>query len=707
LLHSDYLDQKEYARPWVVDILNEVFDGVVYNAKNGGNDKEGDLLFKYKEVIFNTAIGCGKCLTGESIIKLDNGTPVEVKDLYDRYQNGDNNYYTYSLDENKIELVKNKIKTVISNGYKYTFEIFTTNKKIIRCTSNHPFWGTIKQINKIKPCWRQLHTINVGEKILTYDWEKKKFVWDRIKSIKFSGVREVYDLSMENINYPSFVANEFIVHNSYTLSLISCYVAYLILCLKDPCKFFNLAPGSKFAIVNNSITQKNAKRVVFSEIYNKILTSPWFQDKYRPNPRIQSELQFDYLPDNPDLIDPRRKYKSVTIIPGSSSEFSAIGLQLFLGIIDEASKYPIINEVSQAETIYTTMDRRVTSRFGSRGLLVIAGSPQYTGDWLDAKYKESLDDELILTKNIPLWEAKQSTWFIDEETKNKFFYFHPTDEVIIEEDNPKKYDCIKIPDLREYRKAFEKNPSGAKRDLGGMPSDSLKPFFTIQSAIDKCIDYTRKSPCFKETGDQPFKFKDWFRPISAGVHIVHADFSLMRGKDSTGISIGHIDHVDEEGSVYVYIDAMIRMRGTKEKRLDLATIREVIYELTARGFNIGLITTDRFQSYDCRQILEKKGYNCDLLSVDQNIQPYNDLKEAVYEKRVNYYDDPIFIREIKLLEDINGKRVDHPPGVNAIDGMKNSKDISDSVAGVVHNLIKYHREILDNIEEEDNQAILI
>ena len=74
--------------------------------------------------------------------------------------------------------------------------------------------------------------------------------------------------------------------------------------------------------------------------------------------------------------------------------------------------------------------------------------------------------------------------------------------------------------------------------------------------------------------------------------------------------------------------------------------------------------------------------------------PYTDLKEAVNEDRIDYYRIPsgnpdrpspseVFVKECMRLEEIEGKKVDHPP--------KGSKDVSDAVAGVTHNIVKGYK----------------
>lgn len=80
------------------------------------------------------------------------------------------------------------------------------------------------------------------------------------------------------------------------------------------------------------------------------------------------------------------------------------------------------------------------------------------------------------------------------------------------------------------------------------------------------------------------------------------------------------------------------------------------------GYNIKLVTLDGYQSTDLMQILKKKGIRADYLSVDRTIDPYNILKEAFYEKRIDIPFVEELDRELRRLELVKGVKVDHPPG---------------------------------------------
>jgi hypothetical protein len=63
------------------------------------------------------------------------------------------------------------------------------------------------------------------------------------------------------------------------------------------------------------------------------------------------------------------------------------------------------------------------------------------------------------------------------------------------------------------------------------------------------------------------------------------------------------------------------------------------------------------------------------------MEPYKDLKDAMYENRFSMYQYQPAINELLGLEEnLVKKKVDHRP--------KGSKDVSDALAGVVHNIVK-------------------
>ncbi len=476
---------------------------------------------------------------------------------------------------------------------------------------------------------------------------------------------------------------------SFKLSILATYMAYKLLCLRNPQKFFKLAPGSKIAIMNMSVSASQAKRVVFGEIKNKTDYSPWFQKHYPPNPRIRSELQFDPSPENIKKAE-RRIYKNIYIIPGSSSGMAPLGYNLFCGIIDEATLWRDTENKDYVEDVYNIIRRRVTSRFMDNGLIVLGGSPMYSTDFLERRIKDVKDGDItnVMVRRRSHWDAKYPDY------KGPMFYFHLEDSKVFktEEDMLNDRDKVakragnnwkmalelydkqinKIPMM--YYEDFYKNPEGSKRDLGGWPSDAISSFIENQSIIDESVNFDRADPV-----RAPFLFKKWFGPRKTNAwHALHIDLAISG--DACGICMAHDEGFTEEGGVKVWIDFLMRIQGTKEEPIQIESIREMIYRLSKMGFPIGLITMDGFQSVDNMQILRKKGYNTEYLSLDRSLVPYEEWKAALNEHRVETYNHDWRNKEAKKLEKIKNKKIDHPRG--------GSKDCTDAEAGAVYDCVQ-------------------
>ena len=86
----------------------------------------------------------------------------------------------------------------------------------------------------------------------------------------------------------------------------------------------------------------------------------------------------------------------------------------------------------------------------------------------------------------------------------------------------------------------------------------------------------------------------------------------------------------------------VSIAAPKGRQISFEKNRQFIRWLKSVGFNIRMITSDTFQSYDLRQILANEGFNTEILSVDRVdsdriCKPYQFLKSAVFEKRLQIY----------------------------------------------------------------------
>jgi hypothetical protein len=458
---------------------------------------------------------------------------------------------------------------------------------------------------------------------------------------------------------------------SFITSVIITYFQHLLLCLRNPQQFFGIADSSKIAILNMSISAQNAKKVIFSEVLHKIYNCLWFQeygwgdhDARMPDPDCLSELRFK---------------NNTFIIPGASNWQTTVGYNVLVGVIDEAGAMRSRDNKDQAEDIYNSLKRRVGSRFESKGAIVVVGSSLYENDFLEKKISNNLHNPRVLSKRRALWEVKYSDWTGD------VFWVDRINKIIYDKmPNVMNAEIDVIPKIDFIYEAFQSNPTKAYRDYGALPSPTINPFFEQAKIVLDKINRERTNDPIDRNG----QFAAWFVPLKGVQYYIHIDLAVSG--DAAGFCMGHASGKTDKGELKGYIDLMMRFKGSKENPIEFAKIREVIYLLKKLGFNIALVTFDSYQSVDSIQILRSKGFKAETLSIDRTTIPYNNLKSLIREGRLDYYyiksgnvwqpsPSEVCIRELMQLEDIQGKKIDHPPS--------GSKDMSDSMAGVVQNLI--------------------
>ena len=126
---------------------------------------------------------------------------------------------------------------------------------------------------------------------------------------------------------------------------------------------------------------------------------------------------------------------------------------------------------------------------------------------------------------------------------------------------------------------------------------------------------------------------------------------------------------------------MMRIKAPPGGEINFSDIRAMIIELKTKGFDIAGVSYDGWQSIDSLQILKEQGFNCEVLSVDRDTVAYDTLKDKIYTGKFKCYRYEPFLEEIRRLELIEGKKVDHPPTRGS------SKDVTDSVAGSAFNCV--------------------
>lgn len=463
------------------------------------------------------------------------------------------------------------------------------------------------------------------------------------------------------------------------------YMAHWCLCLKDPQAFFELLPGTRIAFMMMSTSEKQAKEVLFGDVFARINHSPWFK-KFPPDPKITTQIRFD---------------KDIWVVPGDSTETTFEGYNILGGFIDEMDSQKVTEKKDYAEEGYNTIHTRITSRFQKRGLLILIGQMKKSMGFAARKFREFSEEGKAggaYAKKMAIWESLGWHKFLKPDgTRDSFWYDTKRKQLVpdLALDLIGRENLLEIPNA--YRKDFQNNPEKALRDHAGIPPIVGAAFISMVDRVEACRDRWHARFGVDESPVEPNAakpiFKPWFSATDTLKRAMHVDIGLT--SDALGMAMGHVrelKEVDGELKPVIVFDCLMRIKALPGRQIQLSEMRQIIYYLRDElGFRIKKVTLDGFESTDTMQQLTKKRIIGEYLSIDRNILPYHDLREAIYEGRCEFPKFMTYVRHgdvekqeiavtelLQLIEGTNAK-IDHPDG--------GSKDVSDAMAGVCTTLM--------------------
>ena len=453
------------------------------------------------------------------------------------------------------------------------------------------------------------------------------------------------------------------------ISTVACaYVVYKLLCLKDPATYFGKPAGDAIDIINVAVNAQQAKNVFFKGFKTKIERSPWFAGKY--NAKADS-VEFD---------------KSITVYSGHSERESHEGLNLLMAVLDEISGFATEvgtgNEQGKtADNIYKAFRGTVDSRFPDLGKVVLLSFPRYQGDFISQRYESVIADKetierrhtFIMNEDLPHDDPGNQfeiSW--DEDTilsykiPRVYAFKRPTWEV-----NPTRK-------IEDFKLAFYTDLGDAMMRFACMPTYASDAFFKQKDKLEKCMNTRNPLDSFR-------RFDETFKPDPDKVYYIHAD--LAQKHDKCAVAIAHVDkwvNIQvikdyEQVAPIVIVDAVAWWEPRAEGPVNLSEVKQWIMNLRRQGFNLGMVTFDRWQSFDIQNELQAVGIRTETVSVAK--KHYEDLAMMIYEERVAIPMIPILLEEMSELKIMKGNRVDHP--------RKKSKDLADAVCGAVFGAISH------------------
>lgn len=464
-------------------------------------------------------------------------------------------------------------------------------------------------------------------------------------------------------------------------SEIACaYLVYKLLCLTSPSEYFGKPPNDEIAIINVAINAAQANNVFFKGFKKLINQAPWFRGKYSDSKA--GEIAFD---------------KYITVFSGHSERESFEGYNTFMVVLDEIAGFAVEStsgneQAKTAQSIYDTYRGSVISRFPDTGKLVLLSFPRYKGDFIQTRYEDVIAEKQVIEMSHTL---KLDPDLPDGVEGNEF-------EVHWDQDHITRYNTPRVfaikrtswesnptKHIQDYTLAFFDNMIDALSRFACMPPLAVDAFFKDKQKVDDAFRGVNGV-------DDEGRFTPEFLPIDNKEYFIHVD--LARKHDHCAVSMAHVERWEQrqiggnltEPSAVVKVDCVRWWTPTAENNVDFTDVKEYIIALKRRGFDVKLVTFDRWESDDLIKELREYGLKSENLSVAK--KHYTDMAMVVHEGRLSGPNIALLKDELLRLRIMPNDKIDHP--------RSGSKDLADATCGAIFNAIAHTR-------RDDNDEIVI
>lgn len=492
------------------------------------------------------------------------------------------------------------------------------------------------------------------------------------------------------------------------------YHFYLLTCIDTPQTLYGLPKTTSIVFAIMAAKPHVTKKVLYMPMRSMVSAIPYFQKHARFSTLVESEMIFEDL--------------NIRIVPGGSDSDSILGEAIIGGIIDEINFMNVVlkskkAEVStgragmfdQAQVVHGTMVRRKKGRFIYRGPLIgiicTSSSTRYKGDFTDKRKQQIVKHG---EKNVYIYDKPQYEVWPQERYCGEKFRLLVGNDVI--SDTRILADTEKVPEGSlvlnipiEYHADFVSNPHDALRDICGLSTSSISPFFKrrfkIQEAIAAGEEVGLESFLVKDNvilgiDDMPRVKLNHYCANPSRPRYVHVDLSTTG--DSCGIGMVRFDGlVDVERSNGVIeklpmatVELACSIKPDANNEIQFSEVRTWIKQLRdIYGYPIKAVTYDGTFSTESIQQWRKQGMKTGHLSVDRTSIPYKQLRDTFNDGRLKMFQQEVLVEELFELEyDELKDKVDHP--------INGGKDVADAVCGAYYSMLQ-RRAAWIQIAQED------
>lgn len=509
-----------------------------------------------------------------------------------------------------------------------------------------------------------------------------------------------------------------------TAGLISLlYSLIKMTALRHPQKFYKMPTMSQIYIAMFTLSREKAGQALVSPFLKLVADSAHFE-------HVRKKEYFnDFIESNPGRV-PYVNHGGVLEFPhgihvvSGSNELHAISLNILAGLLDESEFFQGNNKgddsVRSSMSLYTAVRERIRSRFlGRPGYMMHLISSKRFENSPTEKYINEVAKKDKTTKVVELaiWDAKDPS--IYSGNKFKLFVGGKGHEPRIL--NPDEYESFQPPPQTkvidvpvEYHQDFKLKIYDSIRNLAGIATSSISPFFPSTEVVDSLFDPHLVNVTKKMTttmkDDHCISIDVFNTPIFVNLggkisivrapnapRFIHVD--LAEASDSVGIAMCHKE-IKRDGSTVIVYDFAFPIKPPAEK-INLNAIFQFIIDLKEIvGIRIKYASADRYQSSAGIGKLKQKNIEAGFLSMDRSTEPYTLFRSAMISNKLKTGHHDIIRKECFDLQDL-GDKIDHVPVSS--DGTPGSKDVTDCMAGS-HLACSMDTELPTYIYEDLNEA---
>lgn len=541
--------------------------------------------------------------------------------------------------------------------------------------------------------------------------------------------------------YRNLVLYSFIGSGKSTCSvLINLYMSTLVSLLRDPKKFFGLAPSTVLACVLCSYSLKKSSEVLLEPFLNLLECSDFFVKQRTKADMIGSESTYQRM-DSPDHIfwttastqgTSALSFSNGMNVKLISSVHNLLGLSIVCGTMTELAFFRDAGKSDDwIMRFFNDLKYRIESRMkgGYFGRSILDSSPNDLESPIDHYcIYEARKDPTNYVVSGSRWQ-----WIPTEfEGAPLFPVFKggmgkpPT--VLTSADGYAPEDIVWVPDRGRMKQAFIDDCRKALKDQAGIPSGNIDKLIYEQQRIEECFHPdlkniygclqadAKQSPThllWNQIKDQFFvkvgdRYRFYYKPTLP--RTFHIDQAVSG--DMASIAFCHVerrkdsfDSLDPVKDLVYVIDFVVPIHPYGG-RINLDAIRDLIIDVMVEGhLPLSYGSFDTYQSETNIQHLARYGIEMEALSVDKSIDPYMFLIQLIETGNLKVGKNIFLKNNIRSLRmtrrrDTHTPKVDHtlgdiiaPAGADtrwesSFLGL-NAKDVSDSVCGAVQLAKKY------------------